>query len=47
MLAGCEEGTSSNEPSEINCGYKYTYTCGFNIMSGRTECNHGYFYVCN
>lgn len=45
-LAGCEE-KSSNEPSNVNCGYKYTYTCGFNMMSGRTECNHGYYMVCN
>jgi hypothetical protein len=47
LIAGCttEESNGSTD-KENSCGYKYTYTCGFNIMTGRTECNYGYYYVC-
>lgn len=47
LIAGCApEESNGSADKENNCGYKYTYTCGFNIMTGRTECNHGYYYVC-
>ena len=47
LIAGCTpEEPDSSADKENNCGYKYTYTCGFNAMTGRTECNHGYYYVC-
>ena len=50
-LTGCsdEPTPGSNGSSVIDnqaCGYHYTYTCGFDIMSGSTKCGYGYYYVC-
>jgi hypothetical protein len=50
-LTGCsnEPTPGSNGSSVIDsqtCGYHYTYTCGFDIMSGSTKCGYGYYYIC-
>ena len=47
LLTGCSETSekSTNE-SSINCGYQYTYGCGFDVMSGTNKCGYGYIYTC-
>ena len=47
LLTGCTETSekSTNE-SSINCGYQYTYGCGFDVMSGTNKCGYGYIYTC-
>ena len=41
LLTGCAETSekSTNE-SSINCGYQYTYRCGFDVMSGTNKCGY-------
>ena len=47
-LVGCTELEEENnkEETNINCGYNYTYGCGFDVMSGTTKCGYGYYYTC-
>lgn len=55
-LTGCsdiESDTTSPthrpEPKdeyETTCGYKYTYGCGLDVISGTTKCGMGYYYTC-
>lgn len=49
MLCGCEENNSieNQEEHSIDCGFKYTYTCGYEVSSGQCKCGYGYFYTCN
>lgn len=48
LITGCAvedtNNTTTNETTE--CGYKYTYSCGFDAMSGKVKCGTGYYYVC-
>ena len=54
-LTGCcnientnpQQPVIENKEEEINCGYKYTYSCGFDAMSGATKCGYGYYYTCS
>ena len=43
LLTACTEtGNSTNNTNierEIKCGYEYTYGCGYNILSQKTDCN--------
>ena len=48
-LVGCtelKEEENNSEDTSIDCGYNYTYGCGFDIMSGGTKCGYGYYYTC-
>lgn len=47
LLTGCAEtNEKSTNKSSINCGYQYTYSCGFDVMSGTNKCGYGYYYTC-
>lgn len=49
IMTGCEstpQNTSDVEPT-MECGYQYTYGCGFDAISGSTKCGYGYYYVCH
>ena len=51
-LTGCsdESTTDSNDISATDsrtCGYRYTYSCGFDVISGSFRCGSGYYYICN
>lgn len=47
LLTGCAEiSEKSTNESSINCGYQYTYSCGFDVMSGTNKCGYGYYYTC-
>ena len=41
-----ESTDTSQEYEETECGYKYTYGCGLDIISGSTKCGYGYYFVC-
>ena len=46
-LTGCVESTATTSiEEETECSYKYTYGCGFDVISGSTKCGYGYYYVC-
>ena len=46
-LTGCVESTDTTSiEEETECSYKYTYGCGFDVISGSTKCGYGYYYVC-
>ena len=46
-LTGCTESTDTPPTQkETECGYKYTYGCGLDIISGSTKCGYGYYFVC-
>lgn len=46
-LTGCAESTdTSSIQEETECGYKYTYGCGFDVISGSVKCGYGYYFVC-
>lgn len=50
-LTGCSLTTDYKEKDKkretnINCGYQYTYGCGFDVMAGSTKCGYGYYYTC-
>lgn len=51
LLTGCAEVESSTNnidtETEVECGYTYTYGCGYDILSQTTGCNYGYYYVCH
>lgn len=51
LLTACTEVENStnntNTATEVKCGYEYTYRCGYNILSQKTDCNYGYYYVCH
>ena len=45
---GCEdiETNTTEQESQLQCSYQYTYGCGFDVMSGSTKCGYGYYYAC-
>ena len=47
-LTGCstESTDTLSIQEETECSYKYTYGCGFDIISGSTKCGYGYYFVC-
>ena len=54
FLTGCcdIENTNPHQPiieneEEKECKYKYTYSCGFDAISGSTKCGYGYYYICS
>lgn len=51
LLTGCAEVESNTSnvhtETEVECAYQYTYGCGYDILSHKTGCNYGYYYVCH
>lgn len=46
-ITGCAESTDTlSTQEETECSYKYTYGCGFDVISGSTKCGYGYYFVC-
>lgn len=48
FITGCSDSEieNNNEDASIDCGYNYTYGCGFDAISGSTKCGYGYYYTC-
>ena len=51
LLTGCAEVENStnniNTETEVECGYEYTYGCGYDILSQKTGGSYGYYYICH
>lgn len=41
-----ESTSSSKQEDEMDCGYGYTYACGYDVLAGSTKCGYGYYYHC-